>query len=220
VMSCESASARFPGIATAIFAGCIATAAMVAGPPAGAQDLKHSHATELPRHQHQHPHQHSVTTRASRSESPARRKPSTATVAPPKPKPDFTGKQRLGIASFYADNFGGKPMADGAPMNLDGNNAASRTLPLGTKAKVTNLETGKSATVVIEDRGPYVDGRIVDLSPATARKIGISRRQGLSKVVVAPITVPQPDGTVKLGAAARATGPVREASLETGARSR
>lgn len=111
-------------------------------------------------------------------------------------------------------------MADGAPMDLDGNNAASRTLPLGTKAKVTNLETGKSATVVIEDRGPYVDGRIVDLSPGTARKIGITRRQGVSKVMVAPITVPQPDGTVKLGAAARQAGPVREASLETTSRSR
>ena len=143
-----------------------------------------------------------------------------AAVAPPKPKPDLTGRKRLGIASFYADNFGGKPMADGVPMNLDGNNAASRTLPLGTKAKVTNLETGKSATVVIEDRGPYVDGRIVDLSPATARKIGITRRQGISKVTVAPITVPQPDGTVKLGAAARKTGPVREASLQTAARTR
>jgi rare lipoprotein A len=143
-----------------------------------------------------------------------------AAVAPPKPKPDLTGKKRLGIASFYADNFGGKPMADGVPMNLDGDNAASRTLPLGTKAKVTNLETGKSATVVIEDRGPYVDGRIVDLSPATARKIGITRRQGISKVAVVPITVPQPDGTVKLGAAAREPGPVREASLETAARSR
>jgi rare lipoprotein A len=141
-------------------------------------------------------------------------RPSTPSATPGKPKPDLTGKKRLGIASFYADNFGGKPMADGAPMDLHGNNAASRTLPLGTKAKVTNLATGRSATVVIEDRGPYVDGRIVDLSPATARKIGITRRKGISKVVVAPITVPQPDGTLKLGAAVRETEPVRAASLE------
>ena len=138
-----------------------------------------------------------------------------------KPKPDFTGKRRLGVASFYADNFGGRPMADGIPMNLEGNNAASRTLPLGTKARVTNLETGRSATVVIEDRGPYVDGRIVDLSPGTARKIGITRRQGLSKVVVAPISVPQPDGTVKLGAAARGSNvPLREASLDASVHAR
>jgi rare lipoprotein A len=94
-------------------------------------------------------------------------------------------------------------MANGAPMDPRGNNAASRTLPLGTVAKVTNLETGKSAVVTIQDRGPYVRGRIVDLSPATAHKIGITRRQGISKVVVAPIAVPLPDGTVKRGVAAR-----------------
>jgi rare lipoprotein A len=138
----------------------------------------------------------------------------TAVLAadPPKPAPDLSGQRRIGIASFYADNFGGKPMANGAPMDLNGNNAASRTLPLGTKAKVTNLETGKSATVVIADRGPYVQGRIVDLSPATARKIGITRRKGISPVSVAPITVPQPDGTTKEGAAAHPSKPLREAS--------
>jgi rare lipoprotein A len=126
---------------------------------------------------------------------------------------DLSGKQRVGIASFYADNFGGKTMANGAPMDLNGDNAASRTLPLGTKAKVTNLETGKSATVVIKDRGPYVRGRIVDLSPATARKIGITSRKGLSPVVVAPIAVPQPDGSVKEGVAARESKPLRQAAL-------
>ncbi len=128
-------------------------------------------------------------------------------------RPDLSGQQRVGVASYYADNFGGKTMANGAPMDLNGNNAASRSLPLGTKAKVTNLETGKSATVVIQDRGPYVKGRIVDLSPATARKIGITRRKGLSPVVVAPITVPMPDGSVKEGVAARESKPLREAAL-------
>ncbi len=77
-------------------------------------------------------------------------------------------------------------------------NAASVTLALGTTAKVTNLETGRSAIVTIRDRGPYVRGRIVDLSPATARKIGLERKQGLVKVEVAPLTVPLPDGTVKV----------------------
>ncbi|MDB6015190.1 MAG: hypothetical protein JWL65_7440 [Gammaproteobacteria bacterium] len=93
-------------------------------------------------------------------------------------------------------------MADGMPMDPEGDNAASRTLPLGTTAKVTNVETGKTAIVTIEDRGPYVDGRLVDLSPATAAKIGITPRQGIAKVVVAPIAVPLPDGKVKIGAAA------------------
>ncbi len=118
-------------------------------------------------------------------------------------EPDFSAKKRLGKASFYANQFAGKTMADGSPMDPQGINAASKTLPLGTTAKVTNLETGRSAVVKIQDRGPYVPGRIVDLSPATARRIGITRRQGVALVVVAPIKVPQPDGRIKLGAAAR-----------------
>jgi rare lipoprotein A len=93
-------------------------------------------------------------------------------------------------------------MADGVPMDPQGDNAASRTLPLGTTAKVTNVDTGKTAIVTIEDRGPYVDGRLVDLSPGTAAKIGLTPRQGITKVVVAPIAVPLPNGKVKAGAAA------------------
>lgn len=122
---------------------------------------------------------------------------------PAAPKPDLSGRDRIGVASFYARRFAGKPMANGVPMDPHGDNAASRTLPLGTIAKVTNLESGKSAVVKIEDRGPYVKGRIVDLSPTTARRIGITRRQGISRVVVAPIAVPLPDGRVKRVARSR-----------------
>ncbi|MGH8259612.1 MAG: septal ring lytic transglycosylase RlpA family protein [Steroidobacteraceae bacterium] len=118
------------------------------------------------------------------------------------PPPDLSGRKHVGVASYYAKRFAGREMANGAPMNPHGNNAASRTLPLGTTAKVTNLETGKSAVVRIEDRGPYVKGRIVDLSPTTARKIGITPRKGISRVVVAPIRVPLPNGRVKRGAGA------------------
>lgn len=113
-------------------------------------------------------------------------------------KPDFSARERRGNASFYARQFFGKTMANGARMNPRGNNAASRTLPLGTIARVTNVTTGKSAIVRIEDRGPYIKGRIVDLSPSTAHRIGITRRIGVAKVVVAPIAVPLPDGRVKL----------------------
>lgn len=84
-------------------------------------------------------------------------------------------------------------------MRPTSNNAASRTLPLGTTAKVTNLETGKTAVVAIHDRGPYVAGRIVDLSPATAREIGLDRRTGVTWVEVAPIAIPMPNGDIKLG---------------------
>jgi rare lipoprotein A len=134
---------------------------------------------------------------------------SSRRIAPEANPPlDRSGRKRVGKASFYAKMFAGRTMADGTRMEPTGNNAASRTLPLGTTAKVTNLETGKSAVVTIRDRGPYVVGRIVDLSPATAQEIGLERSQGVTKVAVAPITVPLPDGQLKLGAA------ILEAKLE------
>jgi rare lipoprotein A len=111
---------------------------------------------------------------------------------------DRSGRLQTGKASFYASRYSGKTMADGTPMRLYSNNAASVTLPLGTVARVTNLETGRSAVITIRDRGPYVRGRIVDLSPATARKIGLERRKGLADVEVAPLTVPMADGTTKI----------------------
>ncbi len=114
---------------------------------------------------------------------------------------DLTGRKQVGKASFYAHWFAGRKMADGTRMDPRDDNAASKTLPLGTTAKVTNLETGQSATVTIQDRGPYVKGRIVDLSPSTARKIGITKEDGVAPVEVAPIVVPQLDGSKKAGAA-------------------
>jgi rare lipoprotein A len=116
-----------------------------------------------------------------------------------KPQLDRSGRRRTGKASFYAKSFAGRKMADGSPMEPTGNNAASRTLPLGTTARVTNLETGKAAIVTIRDRGPYVAGRIVDLSPATAREIGLKPRTGVTRVAVSPITVPLPNGKIKFG---------------------
>jgi rare lipoprotein A len=111
---------------------------------------------------------------------------------------DRSGNTQVGKASFYASRYSGRTMADGKPMRLYSNNAASLTLPLGTTARVTNLQTGMSAVVTIEDRGPYVRGRIIDLSPATARQIGLARKQGIAPVEVTPLTVPLRDGTVKV----------------------
>jgi rare lipoprotein A len=122
-------------------------------------------------------------------------------------KPDLSARPRVGKASYYAQEFFGRRMANGAPMNPRGDNAASRTLPLGTVARVTNVATGESAIVKIEDRGPYIKGRIVDLSPSTAVKVGITPHLGVAKVVVAPITVPLPDGRIKLGQAAVSASP-------------
>lgn len=115
---------------------------------------------------------------------------------------DLSGHKRVGKATIYAKRFAGRKMADGAAMQVEGNNAASKTLPIGTTAKVTNLETGASAVVKIEDRGPYVKGRIVDISPSTARKIGIDSKKGVAKVSVEPIAVPLPNGAIKPGVAA------------------
>jgi rare lipoprotein A len=133
--------------------------------------------------------------------------PSPKVVAPHEDKteklpPDLTGHKRVGKASIYAKRFAGHKMADGAPMLPQGDNAASKTLPIGTTAKVTNVETGASAVVKIEDRGPYVKGRIVDLSPSTAQKIGVDSKEGVAKVSVEPIAVPLPNGDVKPGVAA------------------
>lgn len=114
---------------------------------------------------------------------------------------DRSGKARKGKASYYGPGFAGKTMADGTPMNPHAAIAASRTLPLGTKARVTNLENGKSSVVEIKDRGPYVDGRIVDLSPKIAQQLGM-KEQGVAPVEVAPIAVPQVDGSMKPGAGA------------------
>jgi rare lipoprotein A len=125
--------------------------------------------------------------------------PPTTAAPTSRPLPDLSGRTRFGDASYYAKKFAGREMADGTKMDPHGENAASKTLPLGTTATVTNVETGQSAVVTIQDRGPYVKGRIVDLSPSTAQKIGITQDNGVAKVKVAPISIPLPDGSTKRG---------------------
>jgi rare lipoprotein A len=94
-----------------------------------------------------------------------------------------------GQASYYGPQFTGRRTASGERFDPDSNVAAHRTLPLGTVARVTNLRNGRSATVRIADRGPYVRGRIVDLSPRTADRLGM-RQQGLAPVALTPLSVP------------------------------
>ena len=132
----------------------------------------------------------------------AQKKSETATAKTTKKKTlDRSGEPAKGKASYYGKEFFGRTMADVTPMDPDSNIAASRTLPLGTTAKVTNLENGKSAVVEIRDRGPYVEGRIVDLTPKTAEQLDM-KKEGVVPVEVVPIEIPQRDGSVKLGAAA------------------
>lgn len=78
-----------------------------------------------------------------------------------------------GKASFYADKFQGRRTASGAIFRQQRMSAAHKTLPFGTKVKVTNLDNGKSIKVKINDRGPFVAGRIIDLSRKAARKLGM-----------------------------------------------
>lgn len=117
---------------------------------------------------------------------------------------DRSGKARKGRASYYGRNFYTKKMADGTPMDPQSNIAASKTLPIGTKARVTNLQNGASEVVEIRDRGPYIKNRIVDVTPKTADKLGL-KEDGTAPVVVKPIAVPQTDGSVKAGAGAADT---------------
>ena len=144
---------------------------------------------------------------ATEAVKPKSQQQATSAAAKPKHmhkgKLDRSGRKQVGKASYYARKFAGRKMADGTPMKPHGDNAASKTLPLGTTARVTNLETGKSATVTVRDRGPYVPGRIIDLSPSTAREIGITREDGVAPVEVAPIEVPLADGGSKAGEGAR-----------------
>lgn len=84
-----------------------------------------------------------------------------------------SGFTQTGMISYYADKFHGKKTASGARFDKNAMTAAHRTLPFGTKLKVTNLKNGKSVTVTVNDRGPYAHGRILDLSEAAAREIGM-----------------------------------------------
>ncbi len=90
-------------------------------------------------------------------------------------------KTQIGIASYYGKKFQKKRTANGEIFNMYKVSAAHKSYPLGTKVRVTNLENGKSLKLVINDRGPFVSGRIIDLSYKAARKLGFVN-QGTVKV--------------------------------------
>jgi rare lipoprotein A len=78
-----------------------------------------------------------------------------------------------GMSSYYADKFDGKVTASGEIFNQALYTAAHKTLPFGTMLKVTRISNGKSVVVRVNDRGPFVEGRIIDLSLAAAKEIGL-----------------------------------------------
>ena len=90
------------------------------------------------------------------------------------------GKAQHGIASIYTDHR----TASGERYSRHAMAGAHKTLPLGCSCRVTNLRNDRSVIVRINDRGPYIRGRIIDLTPAAAEKIGLGKVQGIMKVKV------------------------------------
>ena len=99
------------------------------------------------------------------------------------PHQDIQPYQEIGIASWYGKKFHGRPTATGEIYNMYQESAAHKLLPLHTKVRVTNLENGKEIIVRINDRGPFVKNRIIDMSYAAARKLEMLEK-GTAKVRV------------------------------------
>ena len=91
--------------------------------------------------------------------------------------------RQIGRASWYGREHHGKRTASGTRFDMNALTAAHRSLPLGTVLRVENLENGRSVVVRVNDRGPYVKGRIIDLSMAAAGRLGL-KEQGLGLVAL------------------------------------
>lgn len=123
--------------------------------------------------------------------------PSPPTVSsPPLPQSEQTSQQppqqpvQVGEASWYGSQFHGKLTSSGTVYNQHGFTAAHPTLPEGSRVRVTNLDNGKSVTVRVNDRGPFVDGRIIDVSRRAAKTLGILKG-GTAKVQVKVLSRPK-----------------------------
>lgn len=118
---------------------------------------------------------------------PLKKVEAVAMIAPPPPQ----RPPQYGIASWYGDHEAGLRTASGAVFRPEALTAAHRWLPLGTKVKVSRLGTKRSTIVTINDRGPYIGGRLIDLSPAAARQLAMVDK-GLARVRVDILEVPHP----------------------------
>lgn len=116
------------------------------------------------------------------------------------PIPDARGYREQGIASWYGSKFHGRRTSSGERYNMHSMTAAHKTLPMNTMVLVQNLENGKKTVVRINDRGPFVRGRIIDLSYRAASRIGMAKK-GIAKVrliALAEKRVSTRDGQAKL----------------------
>jgi rare lipoprotein A len=123
-------------------------------------------------------------------------RPAPAPVPEPppatEPRPDGDEEDRVergeesGLASFYAHRFHGRRTASGVRYDMHAMTCAHPTAPFGSRLKVTDVETGRSVVVVVNDRGPFARGRVVDLSLAAAKRLGMVKR-GVARVTVEPL---------------------------------
>jgi rare lipoprotein A len=93
------------------------------------------------------------------------------------------GPYQIGTASYYGRRFHGRRTANGERFDMYGFTAAHRVLPLGSVIRVTNVSNGRSVRVRVNDRGPYIRGRVIDLSYAAAYRLGMVR-SGLARVQI------------------------------------
>lgn len=114
-----------------------------------------------------------------------------APQAAPEPQIVSTGYHQAGVASWYGPDFHGGPTASGEMYDMESMTAAHRSLPFGTLLRVTNLKTGKDCIVRVNNRGPFYGGRILDLSKAAARQIGMLG-SGIAKVQVEVLSLVEP----------------------------
>lgn len=108
------------------------------------------------------------------------------------PAPSFGADphQLTGGASWYGEDFHGRPTASGQPYDMHQLTAAHKTLPFGTRVLVTDLNNGRSVEVTITDRGPFVEGRVIDLSYRAAQELDLVHR-GVTRVLLEPLGGPE-----------------------------
>lgn len=129
---------------------------------------------------------------SSQTQIPATQKPYVIKRVKYYPIPSAAGYVDTGIASWYGSYFHGRRTSNGERYDMYADTAAHKTLPMNTMLLVKNLENGREMVVRINDRGPFVRGRIVDLSYASAKKLGIIRK-GTAKVRITAMA-PSQDG--------------------------
>lgn len=124
-------------------------------------------------------------TQPDKKKSPDSKKPSSGNALglPIDPTRIKSEPYQIGNSSYYAHKFHGRPTASGEIFDMNGLSAAHRELPLGTIIRVTHLGNGKSVTLKVNDRGPFIEGRILDLSLGAARELEMIE-EGVAKVMI------------------------------------